>query len=111
MIINRISVPCTITIQKRHTFEPVTEELPIHVEVSLHQFQSILDRNCVYNVGSDEINMIFLSNLKDITISHYMDQPRSMLCRKLERYDIGEDGPLLLIEILIIIFSRTALGI
>ena len=33
----------------------------------------------------DEINIIFLSNLKDITFFHFMEQPKSMLCRKLVR--------------------------
>ena len=40
--------------------------------------------NCVYNIISDEINIIFISNLKEMTLQHYMEQPRSMLGRKFE---------------------------
>ena len=47
--------------------------------------------NCVYNIISDEINIIFISSLKEMTLQHYMEQPRSMLCRKFERYYIEED--------------------
>ena len=32
-----------------------------------------------------------MSDLKDITLSHYMDQPRSMLRMKLERNFIEKD--------------------
>ena len=31
----------------------------------------------------DEINIIFISDFKDITFYHYMNQPKSMLSRKL----------------------------
>ena len=34
--------------------------------------------------------IIFISNPKDITLSHYMEQPMSMLCRKLEK-NFGEE--------------------
>ena len=33
----------------------------------------------------DEINIIFICNLKDITFVHFMEQPKPMLCRKLVR--------------------------
>ena len=33
----------------------------------------------------DEINIIFISNLKDMTFVHYMQQPKSMLTRTLVR--------------------------
>ena len=35
-----------------------------------------------------ERNIIFISNLKDITIVHFMERPKSMLCRKLVRNNI-----------------------
>ena len=93
MIINKISVPCTITIQKTHMFKSIMEEIPVYVEVSSHEFLDIIDRICVYNIITDEINIIFISNLQNITIQHYLEQPRSMLCRKLERDYIEEDDP------------------
>ena len=59
----------------------------------------ILIESCVEFLGSlyfnndfcDEINIFFISDLKDITLFQYMEQPRSMLCRKLERNFIEED--------------------
>ena len=60
----------------------------------------ILTRSCVdyldnyYNFTNDfcdEINIIFISDFKDITLFHYIEQPRSMLCRKLERNFVEED--------------------
>ena len=66
------------------------EEIPIYVEISSNKFLDIVDRNCV-NDEVDKINKIFISNLKDIFLSHYMDKPRSMLCRKLERNFIEEE--------------------
>ena len=89
MITNKISVPRTIiTLQRTDMFKPHMFEIPMYVKVSEREFLDIVDRNCAYNIISDEINRIFLSKLKEITLQHYMKQPRSMLCRKLERiYD------------------------
>ena len=55
------------------------------------KFLDIVDRNCAYNIIADEVNVIPISNLKDITLSHKMEQSRTMLCRKLERNYIEED--------------------
>ena len=32
MILNKISVPCTITYRKTHMFKPIMEEIPIYVK-------------------------------------------------------------------------------
>ena len=85
MIINKISIPCTITLQRTHMFKPDMFEIPIYVKVSEREFLDIVDRNFPYNITSDEIDIIFISKLKEMTLQHYMKQPRSMLCRKLER--------------------------
>ena len=53
---------------------------------SSRKFLGVVDRNCADNIISDEIDINFLSKLKEITLQHYMNRPRSMLCRKLERY-------------------------
>ena len=95
MIINKISIPRTITLQKTHMFKPDMVEIPIYVKVSEREFQDIVDRNCVYNIISDEIDIIFISKLKEMTLQHYMKQPRSMLCRKLERNYIEENCQIL----------------
>ena len=34
MIINKISIPCTITLRRTHMFKPDMFELPVYVEVS-----------------------------------------------------------------------------
>ena len=91
MIINKISIPCTITLQKTHMFKPDMFEIPIYVKVSEREFLNIVDRYCVYNTISDEIDRIFISELKERTLQHYMNHPRSMLCRKLERDYIEEN--------------------
>ena len=41
------------------------EEMPFYVKVSLNEIQDMIDRGCVYNIITDEINNIFISNLKD----------------------------------------------
>ena len=93
MIINKISVPRTITLQRTDMFKPDVFEIPIYVEVSKRKFQDIVDRNCAYNIISDEIDRIFISKFKELTLQNYMKQPRSILCRKLERNYIEESDP------------------
>ena len=74
-------------------FKPIMEETPFYVKVSLSEYPNMIDRGCENNKITDEINIIFISKLRDITISHYVEQPRSMLGRKLERNHIEEDDP------------------
>ena len=81
---NKISIPRTITLLKTHMFRPNMFELPIYVKVTEREFLDIVDRNCVYNTISDEVDIIFISKLREMTLQHYMKQPRSMLCRKFE---------------------------
>ena len=76
---------CTIMLQRTHMFKPDTFEIPIYVNVSEREFLDVVDRNCPYNIISDEIDIIFISKLKEMTLQNYMKQPRSMSCRKLER--------------------------
>ena len=90
VLINKISVPSKITIQKPHLFKPTLIEVPIVERVPPFDFPDTFDRNCINDevVG---INIIFISYLEDIKFSHYMTQPKSMLCRKLGRISIEED--------------------
>ena len=74
-------------------FKPIMEKMPFFVKVSLNTFQNMIDRGCEHNIKFDEISIIFIYKLKHITISHYDEKPRSMLCRKLERNHIEEDDP------------------
>ena len=82
MIINKISTPRTITLRRTHMLKPDMFEIPLYVKVSERESLDIVDRNCAYNIISDETDIIFISELKEMTLQHYMNQPRSMLCRK-----------------------------
>ena len=73
--------------------KPDVIEVPIYVEVSAHEFLDIVGRNCAYIIITDEINIFFISKLKEKTLQNYMKQPRSLLCRKLERNYIEENDP------------------
>ena len=90
MVLNKISVPRTVTLQKQHLFKPGMIAVPIVERVPSLDYLDTFDRKCL-NDKVDEINIIFISVLKGITFSHYMTQPRSMLCRKLERNFIEDD--------------------
>ena len=91
MIISKISVLQTNTIQRTDMFKPIMFEIPIYVRLSECKFLDIIDRNCVYNIISDEIDIIFISEFKEMTLQSYIKQPRSMLCRKFEKNYIEED--------------------
>ena len=90
LVVKKISAPSTTTLQKAWLFKPSVIELPIVVRVSPLDFLYTFDRNCI-NDEVDEIAITFLSDLKDITFSHYMAEPKSTLCRKLVRNSIEED--------------------
>ena len=64
-------------------------ELIIVVRVSPLDFLVTFGRNI--NNEVDEINILFISDPYYITFYHYMDQPKSMLCRKLVRNFFEED--------------------
>ena len=89
VIINKISVPSTITLEKPYLFQPSMIELPIVVRVSRFDFPDTFGRHINKNV--DEINIILTINLNDMTFSLYMAQPISILCRKIVRNFFEED--------------------
>ena len=89
ILINKISVPCIITLEKPHLFKPSRIELPIVIKVSTLDFLDKFDRNI--NNEVDEIKITFISDLDDITFSHYMTYSKLMLCRKLLRNFVEED--------------------
>ena len=78
VVIKKFTVPRTITLEKPHLFKPSMIELAIVIRVSPLDFLDTFDRNI--NNEVDEKNIILLSDLKDMTFSHYMAQPKSMLC-------------------------------
>ena len=66
------------------------------MRLTITRKQTACDYLNKYNQGCminevDEIVIIFISVLNDMTISHYMNQPKSMLRRKLVRYLIEEN--------------------
>ena len=89
VFINKISVQSTITLEKPHLFKPSIIDLPIVKRMSPLDFLDTFDRN--KNNEVDEVNIIFISNLEDMTFFPYMAQPKSMLCRKLIGNFIEED--------------------
>ena len=82
MIINKISVPSVIKIRKPHLFEPNIIELPIMLKIPACDYLDQFSKESV-NDKVDEIDIIFISDLNDITFFHYIIQPKSMPCRKL----------------------------
>ena len=66
VVLNNISVPNAITLQKPHLFEPSLIELPIEVRVPSLDFLDTFDINCTNNEVY-EIVRIFISDLKDLT--------------------------------------------
>ena len=89
VLINMISVPSSITLEKAHLFKLSMIEIPIVIGVSPYDSLVTFDRNI--NNEVDEINLIFTSDLKNMTFSHYMAQPKSILCRRLVRNYIKKD--------------------
>ena len=79
-----------ITVKKPHLFESNMIELPIVFKVPAYLFLDQLDKEYVID-EVDEINIIFVYDLEDNSFTHYMIQPKSMLCRKLIRNFIEED--------------------
>ena len=86
---NRISFPRTITLQKPYLFETSMIELPIVLRVSPIYFLYTFDGKI--NTELNEINIIFVSDLRDIPFSRYATQPKSMLCRKLVKIFLEEN--------------------
>ena len=67
MIINKISIPRTIPLRRTHLFKPDVFEIPIYVKLSEREFIDIVDRNCANKIITDEIDVIFISKLKEMT--------------------------------------------
>ena len=83
VLIEKISVPRIITLEKRYMGMSNIIGIPIVEKVTLVDY---LDTFYSFmNSVVDEMNIIFLSDLKDITFFHYKDQPKSMVCRRLIR--------------------------
>ena len=76
-------------LEKPHLFKPCMIEIPIVTKLSTLDFLDTVDKKITEEV--DETAIIFISDLDDIIISHYMTQPKSRLQRKLLKNFIEED--------------------
>ena len=74
VLVNMISVSSTITLEKPHLFRPSMIELPIVERVSPLDFLDTFDKNI--NDEVDEINILIVSDLRDMTFLHYMTKPK-----------------------------------
>ena len=84
LVVNKISVPSLIT------YHQIMMRLTITRKETACDYLNKYNQYYVID-GVDEIVIIFTSALKNVTFSHYMAQPKSMLCRKLVRNFIEED--------------------
>ena len=76
-----IKLPSQVVVEKR--YRTVVDYVgPLFRIESCGEYLDSLDLDQNF---CDEINIIFISNLKDITFVHFMEQPKSMLCRKIVR--------------------------
>ena len=66
VLISKISIPSTITLEKPHLFKPNMIELPIVVRVSTLDFLDTVVGSCKKD-EVDEIVIIFISDLKYMT--------------------------------------------
>ena len=99
-----IKLPDEVIIEKRYHIPDKRNRMPMNLirSTTPHDVNGpiILTRSCVdyldnyYNFDNDfcdEINIIFISDLGDITFFLHMEQPISMLCRKLEKKIIEKE--------------------
>ena len=84
LIVEKISVPGIIT------YHQIMMRLTIIRKETACDYLN--NYNQVYMIDEvDETVITFISDLKDMTFSHYMAQPKSMPCRKLVKNFIEED--------------------
>ena len=84
LVVNKISVP------RVFTYHRIMMRLTITRKKMACDYLNKYNQCCMIN-EIDEIVIIFTSGLKDMTFSHYMAQPKSMLCRKQVRNFFEED--------------------
>ena len=68
--------------RRTYSSELTVVELPIMLKIPAYDYLDQYNKECVID-KIDEIDIIFISDVDDITLFHYMEQPNSMLCRKL----------------------------
>ena len=70
--------------RRTYLFELSLVELPVMLKIPAYDYLDQYNKECV-NDESYEIDILVMTDLDDITNLQNMEQPKSMLCRKLMR--------------------------
>ena len=98
-IVCEVKLPDEVIIEKRWRVLPNINRIPMNLIAptkphNVNKIPKILKRSCVdyldifCNFGNDfcdEKTIIFISDIEDISYLLYKEQPRSLLCRKIEK--------------------------
>ena len=76
---NKVKLPSSLVMEKRNT---AFGKMP-NGECGIRPCFEYINEYFFIDNLCDEINTIFITDFKDITFYHYMNQPKSMLSRKL----------------------------
>ena len=100
-IVREIKLPDKMIVEKRSYIAPDENRITMNlIQYDLNKISKMMMGSCVdyldtyYNFDNDfcnEISIIFISDLRDISFFHYTKQPKSMLCRKLKKNCIEEN--------------------
>ena len=100
-IVREIKLPDKVIVEKRCYIAPDINRITMNlIQYDVNKISKMMMGTCVdyldtyYNFDNDfcnEISIIFISDLRDISFFHYMKQPKSMLCRKLVKNFIEEE--------------------
>ena len=100
-IVREIKLPDKMIVEKRSYIAPDENRITMNlIQYDLNKISKMMMGSCVdyldtyYNFDNDfcnEISIIFISDLRDISFFHYTKQPKSMLCRKLVKNCIEEN--------------------
>ena len=81
-IIYKISVPNMIA------YGQTVYSIPINIFETAFEFLDKVIKGYLNGIAIDkieEVEKVFISDLNDLTYTHYMEQPKSMICRKMKR--------------------------
>ena len=89
-VIDKFSVLSTFSVESAIPNNPSMIELPIVLRVPAYYILDQFDKGCVLD-EVNQIDIVIVSDLNDNSFTHYMIQPKSMLCRKPIKNFIEED--------------------
>ena len=78
-VTDEIKLPSSLVMEKKHT---ACGKMP-NGECGVRPCFEYIDDYFFIENFYDEINILFISDFKDITFCHYKNQPKSLLSRKL----------------------------